>query len=63
MGALLAGYTMLFVFNVGLIFFIDEHRAFACLVATSFALAYVRVLELLAYPIQVIVLPDAISFV
>jgi len=44
---------MLFVFNDGLIFFIDEHRAFACLVATTFAFAYVRVFELFAYPIQV----------
>jgi hypothetical protein len=54
---------MLFVFNVGLIFFIEEHRAFACLVATTFAFAYVRVFELLAYPIQVTVLPLAIFFV
>lgn len=54
---------MLLVFNVGLIFFIEEHRAFACLVATTFAFVYERVFELFAYPIQVTVLPTAIFFV
>ena len=53
---------MLFVTKVGLIFFIDEHKAFAWLVATTFACEYERVFELLAYPIQVTVLPAAIFF-
>jgi hypothetical protein len=54
---------MLFVIKVGLILFIDEHKAFACLVATTLAFAYVRVLEPFAYPIHVTVLPVAIFFV
>jgi hypothetical protein len=37
---------MLFGFNAGLIFIIEEYRAFACFEATTLALAYVKVFEL-----------------